>query len=541
MIYTDLRKMIGQLMVCGFDGITPNKEIKELIQDYHLGGIILFVRNIGNTQDVRRLTSELQLLARQSGHERPLFICIDQENGVVRRLGTGTTVLPGAMLLGATDNPDNAYRTGVATGKEMKELGINWNLAPVVDVNNNPRNPVIGVRSYSEDPVKVGLFAREAIRGMREAGIITTLKHFPGHGDTNMDSHLDLPAVPYNLDRLENVELLPYKALLKNYADVVMTAHIRFPAIDDSGLPATLSKNIITGLLREKLEYDGVVTTDCMEMNAVKNSVGTAKGAVAAIKAGVDLVMVSHTIELQREAAETVFKAAVEGEIPQTILAKAYERVQKLKERYLSWDDIQQNISEINLESGTVKKDTQYPVFIDGFMHEELASEIYSQGVTLYRNENIIPVSNTGTERVLVIYPQGGSNSIAEDSLHSGYLAGKAIKAVYPPADELAVSGRPDDKEIFDAVQKANMYDTLIVGTLSAIQIPEQANLVRALLVLQKKLIVLAMKSPYDISCFQTVKAYIATYEHSYPALCVAARIIFGLDQARGIMPVTIL
>lgn len=175
---TRLRKKVGQLMVVGFKGITASDDIKELIREHHVGGIILFGRNIGSPQEILSLTQELQQVAKDAGHEQPLLICIDQENGVVRRLGEGTTIFPGAMLLGATGEPENAYQVGVATGKELKALGINWNLAPVMDVNNNPENPVIGVRSFGEAADMVSEFGRMAMKGMQEAGIITTLKHF---------------------------------------------------------------------------------------------------------------------------------------------------------------------------------------------------------------------------------------------------------------------------------------------------------------------------------------------------------------------------
>lgn len=529
---TGLQKMVGQLLVCGFDGITPSDEIKELIRDHKIGGIILFARNIGDANEVLRLTTELQLIAKQAGHERPLLICVDQENGVVRRLGTGTTVFPGAMLLGATGKTENAYMVGVATGTELKALGINWNLAPVVDVNNNPRNPVIGVRSYSEDPVTVANFAREAIRGMRQAGIITTLKHFPGHGDTDVDSHLNLPTVPYDMERLDKVELVPYRELIREGVDTVMTAHIYFPSIEKSGcIPATLSRNVVTGLLRQKLGYSGVITTDCMEMNAVRNTIGTINGSVAAIKAGIDLVMISHTYELQKGAIEAIITGVTKGGISEAEIESAYNRVQALKDLYLSWEDIQNDLGSLQLSDA-----------VGGRSHKKLAQEIYRQGVTLYRNESaVIPVSNAQSGKVLVIYPTGVNISQVEDVQYSSCSLGKAVKEIHPYAQEFAVSNSPNTEEVINALEMSGRYDTIIVGTMSAVQNPEQVNLIKSLLKSEKKVIVVAMKSPYDISCFRGVSAYIATYEYTYSALCAAARLIFGLDEAKGKMPVTIL
>ena len=295
-------------------------------------------------QEILALTTELQRTAKEAGHEQPLLICIDQENGVVRRLGEGATIFPGAMLLGATDQPENAYKVGLATGKELKALGINWNLAPVLDVNNNADNPVIGVRSFGESAEKVSLFGKMAMKGMQDAGVITTLKHFPGHGDTNVDSHLDLPIIAHDMERLEEIELKPFVESIQEGADTIMSAHVYFPAIEDQqGVPATLSKKVITGLLRNKLQFNGVVTTDCMEMNAIANTIGTARGGVEAIKAGVDLIMVSHLHHLQKDTIDAIACAVESGEIDESTLNDAFERVTRLKEKYLTWDELQLN------------------------------------------------------------------------------------------------------------------------------------------------------------------------------------------------------
>ncbi len=251
----ELERKIGQLFVVGFDGTTVNPKIKKLIHDYHVGSIILFSRNIGEPEEVLQLTSDLQKEAKKAGYEKPLLICLDQENGVVSRIHKGLTTFPGSMALGATDNPQYAYKIGLATGKELKALGINWNLAPVLDVNNNPDNPVIGVRSFSENAEKVAAFGEAMMKGLQDAGVMTSLKHFPGHGDTNVDSHLDLPVISHEMERLENIELVPFKACIEAGADSVMAAHVYFPAIEpEEDIPATLSKRVYVDLLRKSLD-----------------------------------------------------------------------------------------------------------------------------------------------------------------------------------------------------------------------------------------------------------------------------------------------
>nr|WP_309098208.1 beta-N-acetylhexosaminidase [Fredinandcohnia onubensis] len=519
----ELRRKIGQLMVVGFKGITASEEIKELIREHHVGGIILFGRNIGTPEEILSLTTELQQVAKDAGHEHPLLICIDQENGVVRRLGEGTTIFPGAMLLGATGNPDNAYEVGVATGKELKALGINWNLAPVMDVNNNPENPVIGVRSFGESADKVSEFGRMAMKGMQEAGVITTLKHFPGHGDTNVDSHLDLPVISHNIERLEQIELKPFVDSIAAGADTVMSAHVYFPAIADTpGVPATLSRKVITGLLREKLGFDGVVTTDCMEMNAIANTIGTAKGGVEAIKAGVDLIMVSHLHHLQKETIDAIVTAVESGEIDEAQIEAAVARVTRLKVKYCNWDEIGSD---------------EVPSFVGGKEHQQLAHDIYKQGITIVKNNGILPLKN---KRVLVVYSENKYTMQVEDRRYSSMYLGETIKEIDDTAEIVQLSNPATDEEIQRVAAKAQQFEAIIVGTLTVQEGDAQTKLVKALTDTGVPVIVIATRSPYDLAYLPEIQAYLCTYEFPYPALNMAAKAIYGREQVTGKLPVTI-
>src|SRR2546421_1208863 len=261
--YTDqmtLEEQIGQLLMVGFWETTPSQEVIDLIKNYHVGNIILFSRNIGDARQVLELTQCLQRIAKEAGHRHPLLIAIDQENGLVQRLGEAATVFPGNMALGAIGSDEIAYQVALATGRELQALGINMNLAPVIDVNNNPANPVIGVRSFGEDPHLVARLAAAMVKGYHDAGILSCLKHFPGHGDTTVDSHLALPTIPHTLQRLEEVELVPFRSGIEAGAPSVMIAHIHFPSLmQDKVLPATVSSAVISELLRKQLGYDGVI------------------------------------------------------------------------------------------------------------------------------------------------------------------------------------------------------------------------------------------------------------------------------------------
>lgn len=517
-------------MVFGFNGKEVTPEIKALIREYHLGSIILFGRNIGTPEEVLKLTTELQKVAKEAGHKQPLLICTDQENGAVRRLGEGATVFPGAMLLGATNNPENANKIGNASGKELKALGINWNLSPVLDVNNNALNPVIGVRSFGETPENVSKLAQELMKGMQKAGVITTLKHFPGHGDTSVDSHLDLPTIDHPIERLHQVELVPFKNCIKNGADTVMTAHVNFPTIENrKGVPATLSDKVITGLLREELGFDGVVTTDCMEMNAISKTIGTPQGAVEAIKAGVDLVMISHSYGPQVKSLERVIQAVEAGEIGLEVIDSALKRVMKLKEKYVSWD-------EVELQFGL-----SVPDVVGCKAHFDMVNEVYRQGVTMVKNEEgILPLSNDAAHRVLMVYPENNSTMAVEDKRYSTFSLGESIKRVHSSAEVIQLSNPPTDEEIEDVAIQAKSFDTVIVATLSATTGSNQIKLVEKIVESNNRVIVVATRSPYDLAYLPNVPGYMCTYEFTTPALSMAAQAIYGEKLVEGKLPVTL-
>lgn len=331
-----LRRRIGQLLVFGFDGPHMSPTIADFIQRHHVGNVILFSRNVVSRAQLQSLTQVLQSTAREAGQDLPLTISCDQENGIVSRLPPDVPVLPGNMALGATADPQNAYASGYLTGQVLTHVGINFNLAPVLDVNNNPANPVIGVRSFSDNPQIVADFGSQYIRGLQTAGVIGCGKHFPGHGDTALDSHMVLPTITHARARLERLELVPFRAAISAGLDAIMTAHIAFPSADPTGVPATVSAAILGTLLRQELEFTGVITTDCLEMNAISQRYGVGPGAVRSLKAGADLVMVSHRADRQLEAIEAIVSAIRSGELSEYRIDEAHQRVSQMKQRRLN-------------------------------------------------------------------------------------------------------------------------------------------------------------------------------------------------------------
>lgn len=296
----------GQLFVIGFPGTEPDSDVESLIRDEGVGGVILFARNLVDPPQVRRLTAHLQSFS----SALPLLIATDQEGGIVLRIGSDgaeATPWPGAMSLGAAASADLTRRVGAGIARELRAMGINMNLAPVLDVNVNPSNPVIGVRSFGADPHRVAENGVAYIEGHHEAGVLATAKHFPGHGDTAFDSHLALASVPHAIDRLEAVELIPFRRAIAAGVDAIMTAHVAFPAVEpDPATPATLSPAVLTGLLRQRLGFDGLVITDCMEMKAIADHVGTVEGAVRAIAAPLVPIRPERTLLLAVDPAPVV-------------------------------------------------------------------------------------------------------------------------------------------------------------------------------------------------------------------------------------------
>lgn len=514
---------IGQLMVVGFHGKTPSDDIKALIRDYHVGGIILFSRNIGTAKEVLELTKALQQIARDAGHEKPLLICIDQENGIVRRLGEGTTYFPGSMLIGATGNKKYAYDIGLATGRELQALGINWNLAPVVDVNNNPDNPVIGVRSYGEDKDQVADYAAMNIRGMHDAGIITTLKHFPGHGDTDSDSHLKLPIISHSMERLEAIELKPFRACMKAGADTVMSAHVYFKALVSEEKPATLAKEVMTGLLRDQLGYEGVVTTDCMEMNAIAETYGTVEGAARAVEAGVDVVMISHTHELQKEAIRHLANRVEEGIIPLESIEVSYKRVMALKDKYLSWDAIDNN--------------QRLQPIVGCKEHLALAKEAFRAGITICKNDGILPLS-LDDDKLLFIDSTNSHITGVEDKKFADHSLRGALTKLVPTLEVMRINRQPSEEEKANVLQVLEKFDKVIFSTFNINKDSTILPIIHELCHRGIKVIVIAMRNPYHLAYMQGVNGFIATYEWTSTGLDIAAKALFGMEQVTGTLPV---
>ncbi|MBL0388618.1 beta-N-acetylhexosaminidase [Tumebacillus sp. ITR2] len=528
-------QQVGQTMMFGFHGSEPSPEIEHLIREHHIGGVILFARNVGRPQDVLRLNTALQKIAYDAGHTHPLLISVDQENGIVRRLGAGTTLFPGNMALGAAGRSAWAHDVAHATGRELRALGFNFNLAPVLDVNNNPRNPVIGVRAYGEDPRQVSEFGVEAIRGLQAAGLAACGKHFPGHGDTSLDSHLTLPLIPHDRARLHAVELPPFLKAISAGVDAIMIAHVVFPEFEPDDTPATLSHRVITGLLREEMGFDGVITTDCMEMHAIAKTIGTVEGTYRAFLAGVDLSFISHTHDWQRGAVERFLRGVEEGELTKERLEASVQRVLSLKEKYTSWDDWLPLFEK--LEQGELTPDS----VVGCAEHRQLARDVYEAAVTLTSTRpGALPLQLKAEDRVAVVYLRNVSLSPVEDDRYLINPLATAIERQHSNVVRIELSNPPTAEEIAEAVKTASTCQAVVVGTLNAHLSEGQVELLRHLRDLPIPRLVVSMRTPYDSTVCEGFDAHIAVYEFTPEGIDVAAEAIFGKRQLMGRLPISL-
>lgn len=336
-----LEEKVGQLLVIGVEGTSFSSEMDNLIRNYHVGGVIIMGRNVATTNEMLQLINGIK---KANEHNKiPLFLSVDEEGGRVSRLPVGIPKLPTSAQIGKLNDESVSYRAGTYLAGVLNEFGYNMNFAPVLDVNSNPRNPVIGNRSFGSDPYQVAKLGISTMHGMMDNGIIPVVKHFPGHGDTVVDSHKALPKVETTLEALRNVELVPFQKAIEEGADAVMVAHILFPALDPD-YPSSMSKAIITGLLRNEMKFEGVIITDDLTMGAIANDYTIPEAAVQSFIAGSDQLLVVRDYEVQLNTLNAFIKAIETGEITEERLNESVKRILTLKEKYSVSDEVHEKV-----------------------------------------------------------------------------------------------------------------------------------------------------------------------------------------------------
>ncbi|CNH39774.1 glycoside hydrolase family 3 protein [Yersinia pekkanenii] len=482
-----------------------NDDISKVIHDYHLGSIILFRENLIDTPQTVELINHLQ----RARSNLPLFISTDQEGGYVTRLRVGTE-MPGNMALGATGSAKLAQQVGSIHGYELSSLGFNFNFGPVVDVNNNQNNPVIGVRSYSDDPVLVGELARSYINGIHKYNVLTSLKHFPGHGNVSSDTHFALPTINIDKAAWQQVELKPFVEVMP-VSDAIMTAHVVVPALDDTtltnikgepvGTPATLSKPILTDILRNQLKFDGLILTDAMDMGAITHNFDRNWSIKQAILAGNDIVLMpmeikdSASIEQLNALYDYLKAEAVKN-------PELNQRIQDSAQRVI-YTKLNKRISPMPHDVAMAEK------VVASKSHKDLENFISEQAITLIKNDNVLPYRLNKQNKIMVFSDEKPRNELIKKHLDD---IANEFNVTFDVKNQVIKLDK-DDINAEDIAKQIQGQNFIILATYNLKLNPVNAQrVIDAANKANIPLVVISSRNPYDIAYLSAVKANIAIY-----------------------------
>ncbi len=529
----NLQEKLGQLLMVPFHGeftsseSEDHRELQRAIEHNRVGGLMLSTRPgpVGIERGQAYATAAVTNLLQKSARI-PLLFAADFERGTAMRLEHGTS-FPHAMAVAAAGDPDDAYAVGRITAAEGRAVGVPWIFAPVADVNSNPDNPIINVRSFGEDPRRVAALVEAYVRGVEENGGLATAKHFPGHGDTLTDSHLDLPTVHSDRAHLEDVELLPFRAAFAAGASTVMTGHLAVPALEpDVRKPATLSQEIISGLLRREMGFDGLVVTDALDMGGVARHYAPGEAAVQAILAGVDLLLLPPAPDAAIAALE---QAAKSGRLPMERIDEAARHVLTAKAR-------------VGLHRNRFVDLDSLPELLARAEFDRAAGEIAERGVTLLRDaQHILPLDATRPLKVLLVNIAGDPDT-SPGRFFENEIRGRvdALETLRFDTRFTPISGLK--------LPSSQSYDVMIVALFvrvadrkGSVALPEeQASAVRRLLATDKPVIAVCFGSPYVVQQYPEAKTWLGVFSNADVAQEAAARCIFGQVPIGGRIPVSV-
>ncbi len=532
-----LRQKIGQLIVPWIGGeylavdSDAHDRLREWVQEYGVGG---FVVSIGPPLEIAAKLNVLQRLA-----DVPLLIAADMESGPGMRLRGGVvlpygwdmgggTRFPPLMALGAVGDERLAYEVGRITAIEARAVGVHMVYAPVVDVNNNPANPIINTRSYGEDPALVSRLAAAHIRGLQEHGLLATAKHFPGHGDTGVDSHIDLPVITVDKERADAVELVPYRAAIEAGVAAVMSAHIAFPALTGDSVPATLSPRLLTGLLREDLGFRGLVVTDALDMGGIVRRYGNGEAAVRALQAGADVLLMPPDIGAAVDAVE---RAVGRGDLTVERIDRSVRKVLAAK-------------AALGLHRERTVDLDRIPEVVGGRAHAALAEEIAARSITAARDrDRLLPIDPGRVRRILSIVYTDDYDPLAGRAFHAELaerLAGVEVEVV-------RLDGRTRPEVLDSLLATAAAADLALVSTFlrvaawrgeAAVAEPVAAFVER--LAAQRPTVVTAFGNPYVVTRFPGAGTHVLAWGQEEVTQRAAARALAGAQPITGVLPISI-
>ncbi len=508
-----LREKIGQLFMIGFPGTQLPAHIESFIHTNNIGFVILFSRNIESFSQVQQLTQTLHSL----GKIHPL-IYTDQEGGPIVRFGEMAATVVSAMGLTATGNPENAETAGRLIGQDMRLCGIDGVFAPVLDVNVEAHNPVIGIRSFSDLPDTVFQYAEKFVKGLNSAGVLACGKHFPGHGGAAADSHLEIPKIPFSFEYFLEYCCLTFQALAYQNIDSLMTAHVRFPEIDRE--IATFSPFLVQYLLRKQFGYKGVVFTDCLEMKAVKDRFSSREIVKKAMKAGIDVFSPSHTLDFQKELLENLVSLVEKGTIPGSRIDESVERIMKLKKSAAKLGKI------VPQPSGRWRSGL------------ETEKAIANSSVTLLRNHRLVlPLKKSSKTLVIEWAKRIGGPSVVDQV---GSFVEEASHRFIKNSRYIAINpGEPLNVDLKEMVQG---FDSVLVFIYSRTGDADrrQSEGVRLLHKIRKDTAVISLENPYEIMKFPKIDTYMTTYGYRKIQVEAAFNVITGAIKPTGRLPVEV-
>ncbi len=524
-VHTPLKEKIGQLFFIPAEGEFTNREdlsfklLEEMVQKHHVGGIIFMH---GDIYGQAIMTNKLQRMAKF-----PLWISQDMEFGAAMRVSGATRFTP-AMGVAATGDKRNAFMMGKITAIEAKALGVHQIYAPVLDVNNNPDNPVINVRSFSGDPQIVSDFGTAFMQGVQSEHVVATAKHFPGHGDTDVDSHTDLPVVDYDYNRLDSLELIPFRAAIDGGIESVMSAHIAFPNLNTAEfLPATLDSAILGSLLMDSLKFDGMVVTDGLEMKGISSKFSPGRAVVQALNAGADIMLLSPDVFT---AINEVQQAVEEGEITEERINKSFAKLMLWKQQYGLFDS--ENQADIN------ELDTK----INTAFHEAEARRIARESITLLKNENnILPLLPSEYPEIMVV-------SVADDrSGQTGSDFVRELRDYHPDVSFHIYDERTSEQDKRRILSKAGDVDLIIIGSFLHLRHgqtvhlnSEQQYFLNNLVKSRKPTVLVSFGNPYVLSDLKDTDAHVLGWYNSSQQVHGVVPALFGASKISAKLPIEI-
>lgn len=531
-----IREKIGQLVIALNNPEDPGlSDVERLIGEYRVGSLISYGYHGFAPQQAAERNDRLQRLAVEEGNGVPLLNAGDFEQGLASQIGTGVTDLPHQMGVAAGWSTEAAEQAATITGIEARALGFTWSFTPVADVNVESRNPVIGVRSFGDDTSLVDEMVKAQVRGYKRSGVLSSPKHFPGHGAASSDSHLGLPTIDLDRSAFEETHLRPFVSAISAGAPTVMTAHVVLPTLDPD-VPATLSRRILTGLLRDQMGFRGIVVTDLMSMGAISQRWQPGIAGVLAVQAGADVVMAGDTTASQIETIEAILCAAQDGTIPVERVDQAVRRVLTAKESVGLFERPYADVE--NLQDLVGSDD-----------HRAAARVLADASITLLKNDGPLPFDDAAGGSLLLAGVTQCTSAGAPRRSHIPRYAGMVSRISRAPVVQwTSESEDPTEAEVAGAVAKAQRTDRILVLTYGRGSLPEgQARLVRSLQRCGKPMAVIATGTPYDIKSFPDVPAYIACYALGFvSSIFISAgvmesvfRVVFGQSPG-GRLPVTI-